>query len=186
MTLHKRIAKVRNDVLNLAGESLRANDQIRSEALFDIAVRLQALIPLDDVDDHNATVVEEKSQPTSQVTPSQTKNEGMIYKTRTLRQRAMTSSFTRIFAMRKGETYEAELDTRRISSGGQGACVRFRGDWITASKAANSITGTQVNGWQNFWRYHRSDGTNGPIQELREQELRSRLHQSDAYHSVRR
>ena len=86
--------------------------------------------------------------------------------------------------MREGVMHEAELDTRRISSGGQGPCVRFRGEWVTASKAANSITGTQVNGWQNFWRYHRPNGTVGPIQELREKELTNRQLQPNRNASV--
>lgn len=177
MTLDNRIAEgieeLRNESLNLAATSLRANDQSRSEALFDIAVQLQALLPPDNVDDHNTTAVEQ-SAPISQATLTQNRNHEIRHKLGTQEWRSDTYSITRIFAMREGVMHEAELDARRISNGGQGPCVRFRGEWMTTSKAANCITGTQVNGWQNFWRYHRPDGTVGPIHELREQELRSR------------
>ncbi|MXY20190.1 MAG: hypothetical protein F4Y49_02515 [Dehalococcoidia bacterium] len=175
----RRIEQMRNEALDLSAESLRANDQSRSETLFDIAKRIQALIPADNVDDDGTVVNQPPS--TFQVTPSLTRNQEFKHRSGTLSHRTLASSPTPIFAMRSGVVYDAELDTSRISSGGQGACIKFRDEWMTASKAANSITGTQVNGWQNFWRYERPDGTKGPIQELREQELRVRQLSSRHY-----
>ena len=182
-SITERIGEVRNEALNLAAESLRANDQSKSEALFDIAVRLQALISTDSVDDDHGTDVDQSTL-ASQSTPASTRNQEVRHKSGTLSQHTLPSPLARIFAMRSGVRYEAELDTSRISGGGQGACVKFRDGWMTTSKAANSITGTQVNGWQNFWRYRRPDGTEGPIQELREQELRDRQRQLSGGYDV--
>ena len=70
-----------------------------------------------------------------------------------------------IFVRYKGERYEAEYDAKRLN-GGRGRCVYFKSEWLTASLAARLITHTQVNGWR-FWKYLRTDGTAGAIEELR-------------------
>ena len=72
-----------------------------------------------------------------------------------------------IFARYKGTRYEGQLDAARFN-GGRGQCVRFEGQWTTASRAAHHITNTQVNGWR-FWKYMRKDGSVGLIGELAKQ-----------------
>ena len=70
-----------------------------------------------------------------------------------------------IFARYKGQKYDAQWDRSRIN-GGRGHCVLFRGQWVTPSAAATSISRTPVNGWR-FWKYSRSNNTSGIIDELR-------------------
>lgn len=60
----------------------------------------------------------------------------------------------------------AELSLARIQDGHR-TCIKLGDEWMTASRAASSIRGTNVNGWRDFWRYHRRDGSVGPIDELR-------------------
>ena len=71
-----------------------------------------------------------------------------------------------IFKRYKGVRYDAQLDRSKIN-GGRGECVLFRGRWQTVSGAATAITNNQVNGWRNFWKYQRADGTIASIEELR-------------------
>lgn len=76
------------------------------------------------------------------------------------------TSLVPIFVDYNGQRYDAELDRSRIH-GGKGLCVLFRGRWMATSTAGTSIpTKNLVNGWR-FWRYCRSDGSIGMIQELR-------------------
>ena len=73
---------------------------------------------------------------------------------------------TRIFALHKGSSYDAELDEARMIDG-RGQCVTLDGQrWLSPSRAASEITHTEVNGWK-FWRYQRRNGTEAPIDELR-------------------
>lgn len=67
---------------------------------------------------------------------------------------------------RNGNIVEAELHLGRVRDG-RGACIQLDNKWLTTSGAAMSITGTNVNGWRNFWKYHRPDGSVGSIAELR-------------------
>ena len=165
----KRIRELREQTLETAAESLRANDERIYRGLSDVAVRLTALIPSTDVDSHATTV--KRPAPVSTLTI----REGDKSEYESMNQPVSASPTIPIFARRGGVTYEAELDTSRISSGGRGACVRYESQWMTTSKAAGRITGNAVNGWQNFWRYERSDGSNGPIQELRDRQQRSEV-----------
>ena len=71
-----------------------------------------------------------------------------------------------IFVHYRGQRYDAELDRSRIV-GDRGQCVRFRDKWMAPSAAGTSIpTKNLVNGWR-FWKYLRSDGNVGMIDELR-------------------
>ena len=71
-----------------------------------------------------------------------------------------------IFVHYRGQKYDAELDRSRII-GVRGQCVRFRDKWMAPSAAGTSIpTKNLVNGWK-FWKYLRSDGNVGMIDELR-------------------
>jgi len=71
-----------------------------------------------------------------------------------------------IFVHYRGQRYDAELDRSRIV-GDRGQCVRFRDKWMAHSAAGTSIpTKNLVNGWR-FWKYLRSDGNVGMIDELR-------------------
>ena len=71
-----------------------------------------------------------------------------------------------IFVRYRGQRYDAELDRSRII-GDRGQCVRFRDKWMAPSAAGTSIpTKNLVNGWK-FWKYLRSDGNVGMIDELR-------------------
>jgi len=71
-----------------------------------------------------------------------------------------------VFARYKGTTYEAIFDRARVNGGRGDECILFRGEWVTCSKAAVVITKNPVNGWR-FWKYRRSDGGVGQIEELR-------------------
>ena len=80
---------------------------------------------------------------------------------------------TPIFKVYYGVRYEALLDHLRIrpEATGDGKCVQYDGDWYTASGAARMIVQSyskSVNGWKQFWRYTRSDGSCGPIEEIRD------------------
>ena len=71
-----------------------------------------------------------------------------------------------IFVNYRGQRYDAELDRSKII-GDRGRCVRFRDRWMAPSAAGTSIpTKNLVNGWR-FWKYVRSDGNIGMIDELR-------------------
>ena len=71
-----------------------------------------------------------------------------------------------IFVHYRGQRHDAELDRSRII-GDRGRCVRFRDKWMAPSAAGTSIpTKNLVNGWK-FWKYVRSDGNVGMIDELR-------------------
>ena len=165
--LTKRIRDLRERVLDTAAESLRANDERKYRGLSDVAVRLTALIPSDDA--ANQTTAVNQPAPESALTV----REKAKAEYESVSQPVSASQTIPIFARRRGVTYEAELDTSRISDGGRGACVWYEGQWMTTSKAADRITGTAVNGWRNFWRYERSDGSKGPIQELRNRQSHS-------------
>lgn len=74
----------------------------------------------------------------------------------------------KIFRERKGQRYEAFLDTSRIQKTGHGGpCILFQGQWRHASASAHMITNNSVNGWRNFWRYIDSSGIEQPIEQLR-------------------
>lgn len=162
----KRIRGLRDQTLETAAESLRANDERRYRGLSDIAVRLTALIPVSDLPDDTVAADRPIPAPPSVIQERvESEYESVL--------RPMSTSTTEIFAKRRGVTYKAELDTSRISSGGRGECVLYQGQWMTASGAAGEITGTAVNGWQNFWRFRRQDGSEGPIQELRDRQQRT-------------
>lgn len=140
------IEELQRQIMQVASDSVEARDG-RARDLFDIALRLRDLVPSPE---------NQASSPTEKIS-------------------ATTSSTIQIFASYGGKPRKAELDTQRISSGGRGKCVLFQGQWMTASGAAGEITGTAVNGWQNFWRFRRQDGSEGPIQELRDRRLRSEV-----------
>ena len=71
-----------------------------------------------------------------------------------------------IFAYYGGEKHEAVLDLDRIV-GGRGTCVKFRNQWRSTYSAGTNIpTKNLVNGWR-FWKYERSDGSIGMIDEIR-------------------
>ena len=163
----ERIRELREQILETAAESLRLNDERMYRGLSEVAVRLTALIPPSEVVSQ-ATAM---NQPTPALAP--TPNESGEAEFDSESHLVSPPSNIRIFARRRGVTYEAELDTTRISGGGRGECVLYEGQWMTTSRAAGKITGTAVNGWQNFWRYERSDGSNGSIQELRDRQLHS-------------
>ncbi len=71
-----------------------------------------------------------------------------------------------IFAQHNGEKVEAAFHPKRVCRYGHSDCVQFEDRFRTASAAAKSITGYNVNGWR-FWRYRRSDGSTGIIDQLR-------------------
>ena len=137
------IEELQRQIMQVASDCVEARDG-RARDLFDIALRLRELVPGPEA---QASSLTEKMS-------------------------ATTSSTIQIFARYGGKTRKAELDTQRISSGGRGKCVLYQGQWMTTSGAAGEITGTAVNGWQNFWTYRRQDGSEGPIQELRDRRLR--------------
>ncbi len=171
----ERIRDIREQILNVAAESLRENDERIYRGLSDVAVRITALIPPDNVVDRSADT--NQSVPISHdVTPLVVRDSSDVeYETGS--ESTPTSGTTPIFAIYRGRIYEAELDPRRISGGGRGECVLYEGRWMTTSGAARRITGTAVNGWQNFWRF-RLDGREFPIQEIRDRQFQ------DAYDSV--
>ena len=71
-----------------------------------------------------------------------------------------------IFKVYKDTRYEAELDISRHNAQNRD-CVRYKGEWMTPTGAAKKINPTNVNGWTQFWKYMRNDGTVGIIGELR-------------------
>lgn len=72
-----------------------------------------------------------------------------------------------IYVYYKGQRYDAELDQSRIHEA-RGSCVYINAKWMTTSAAGNSLpTKNFVNGWR-FWKYKRTDGTTGVIEELRQ------------------
>lgn len=152
----RRIRDIREQILETAAESLRANDERRYRELSDVAVRLTALIPSSDLPEDTVAV--------NRLIPASAP---------TIHERVESEyESVEIFARHGRTPYTAELDPSRISAGGRGRCVLFEGQWMTTSGAAGSITGTAVNGWK-FWSYLRSDKSKGPIQELRDRQRRS-------------
>ena len=161
------IRDLRERVLETAAECLRLSDERRYRGLSEVAVRLTALIPpTNDVSQPNTA---NQLSASSAVNTDDRGRSDLEY----AGQHVSTSPTLRIFTRRRGVIHEAVLDLSRISGGGRGECVLYGDQWMTTSRAAGKITGTAVNGWQNFWRYERSDGSTGPIQELRDQQLRS-------------
>lgn len=71
-----------------------------------------------------------------------------------------------IFVQHHGERFEAAFHPKRVYRYGHSDCVLFEDRFRTPSAAARSITGYNVNGWR-FWRYRRSDGSTGIIDQLR-------------------
>ncbi len=169
--LTKRIQDLREQVLDTAADCLRASDERRYRGLSDVALRLTALIPQGDTVASRTAVSEGTSA--SHAVPLLDKSEDIRSGSEETSQTMPANNTTPIFARRGRVTYEAELDPSRISGGGRGPCVQYEGQWMTTSKAAGRITGTAVNGWQNFWKYTRDDQSEGPIQELRDRQLRS-------------
>ena len=94
---------------------------------------------------------------------------------------ATASSFPKVapvdvFAIYKGNRYQATLDHTRIN-GGRGRCVRLpdADDWLTVSAAAWKITETRVNGWL-FWKYIDEHGSPNVVDVIRKKtELKIRL-----------
>ncbi len=81
--------------------------------------------------------------------------------------RSSTSQIIPVFASYRGTRHEGELDTSRIRITGRGECIKFGGNWMTPGKATSLINTNRPSGWR-FWRYVRTDGTEGRIQEIRE------------------
>ncbi len=75
-----------------------------------------------------------------------------------------------IFARYEGGLYEATLDRSRITESGRGSCVWFMDQWMSTSRAAETIGGVPANGWI-FWQYARPDGSEGTISEIRDKVL---------------
>ena len=156
----EQIRDIREQVLKVAAESLDVNDENTYRGLSEVALKLTALIPLD----NGANVGSATDQLTSapHVRPVAVR-ERVEAKYEAVSQR---SDITPISVVYGGRRHRAELDTTRISSGGRGKCVLYEGEWMTTSGAAGLVTGGSVNGWR-FWQYRRASGTEGPIQELR-------------------
>ena len=72
----------------------------------------------------------------------------------------------RVFRRYKHHLYEADLDPNRIQPDGRGECIRYNGNWYSASGSAVAIANQSINGWVNFWRY-RENGNVKPIDEIR-------------------
>ena len=168
----EQIRDIRERVLKVAAESLNVNDENTYRGLSEVALKLTALIPLDN--GATARVVAEQS-PSASHCPSVVIRERAESKYETT---SRQSGITPIAVVHGGRRYRAELDTTRISSGGRGKCVLYEGEWMTTSGAAGHITGGSHNGWR-FWQYRRTNGIEGPIQEIRDQYL-----QSDEYDNV--
>lgn len=134
------LAKLKDQTWQVARESLDQGEPRIYRTLTEYAERLSRLI----------TRFSESGTPESaQVTPIRG-----------------DSSMIPIFARYKENRYEAQLDVARIDQG-RGKCVQLEGQWRTASGSANHITNTSVNGWRNFWRYTRNDGSIAPIEKLK-------------------
>ncbi len=165
----ERIRNIRKQVLSVAEESLDANDENTYRGLSEVALQLTSLIPLDnDSTAKSATDQLVSASPVAVRERTEARYEAVSQKL----------DATSISVVYGGLRHRAELDTTRISSGGRGKCVQYEGEWMTASGAAGLITGGAVNGWR-FWQYRRANGTEGPIQEIRDRYL-----QSDEYDDV--
>ena len=136
--LTPKLKELRDEAWQLARESLDEGDSHAYRTLVDMTERLTKLM----VSSDTRAGTSDSDIPTTSVGNS-----------------------TPIFALYKGQKYDAQLDPSRIS-GGRGRCVLLQGEWMTTSKAATSITGTSVNGWV-FWKYYRDGGTIGRIEERR-------------------
>ena len=168
----EQIREIREQVLKVAAESLNVNDENTYRGLSDVALKLTSLIPLDN--GANVGSATEQLAPASHGVPvAVPERSETIYEAVSHR-----GEITPIFGVYGGRRHRAELDTTRISGGGRGKCVLYEGDWMTTSGAAGLITGGSVNGWR-FWQYRRANGSEGPIQEIRDRYL-----QSDEYDNV--
>ena len=175
-SITERIRRLRKDALEIAENSLDHHDVRVYRGLSDVAVRLTDLIQQSDITESPATV----SQPTytPPETTTLTESEGDSYESEAIGQPTHASQRITISARYGRVTHKALLDISRISGGGRGKCVWYKGEWMTTSGAAGRITGNAINGWQNFWRYKRDNGLEGPVSEIRDALLRSD-HQDD-------
>ena len=164
----EQIQDIREKVLNTAAESLKANDEDTYRGLSEVALRLTALIPLDNEVDVRSVSNQLAPASRSAIRESVSEYEAV----------SQQSNTTPISVVYGGRRHRAELDTTRISSGGRGKCVLYEGEWMTTSGAAGLVTGGSNNGWR-FWQYRRANGSEGPIQEVRDRYL-----QSDEYDDV--
>ena len=162
----ERIQDIRDEILDIAADRLRAHDEPMYSGLSEVAWRLTALIPPDgSVSDKSASghlTVSTLNTDGSVASESRVMEEDVYF----------DSDIIPIFASYGRDRQRAKLDPRRISSGGRGRCVLYEGEWMTTSRAAGNITGRATNGW-TFWTYERSDGAIRPIQEIRDRELRA-------------
>lgn len=168
----EQIRDIREQVLKTAAESLNVNDENTYRGLSEVALKLTALIPLDNGANVGSTT--EQLASASHVPPVAVR-ERVEAKYEAVSQQSDT---TPISVMYGGRRHRAELDTMRISSRGRGKCVLYEGEWMTTSAAAGLITRGSNNGWR-FWQYRRANGSEGPIQEIRDRYL-----QSDEYDDV--
>ena len=171
-SLIEQIRDIREQVLKVAAESLNVNDENTYRRLSEVALKLTSLIPLDNGANVGAST--EQLAPASHGAPVAVRERSET----TYEAASQRSDITPISVVYGGRRYRAELDTTRISSGGRGKCVLYEGDWMTTSGAAGLITGGSANGWR-FWQYRRANGSEGPIQEIRDRYL-----QSDEYDNV--
>ena len=133
-----RLLQLREDVWQLARDSLDSREPQIYRTLVDFAERLTSLAST-----HIPTSLL-GTESTNVVAPTELRP---------------------IFVRYKGENYDARLDSARIN-GGRGKCVLFQSEWLTASRAANRITGTSVNGWR-FWKARLDNGKIITIEDLK-------------------
>ena len=169
-SITERVRTLRKDTLEIAEDSLDHDIRVY-QGLSDVAVRLTDLIQQSEVTESLALVNQPGSIPPE--TPMTTRAERVGYESGPASQLTHSSRTIPIYARYGGVTYQAQLDTSRISGGGRGKCVYFEDQWMTTSGAAGRVTSNAVNGWLNFWRYNRDNGSEAPIAEIRDRQLRS-------------
>ena len=170
LSITERVRRLRKDTLEIARDSLDHNIRVY-RGLSDVAVQLTDVIKQSDITEASAAVIQPVSIPPETSPPTEPR--GDEYESEAVDPPTPASERISISARYGGVTHKALLDTSRISDGGRGKCVWLRGEWMTASGAAGNITRSQVNGWQNFWRYKRNDGSEGSIAEIRDQQVQS-------------
>ena len=169
-TVTERVRKLRDDALDIARDSLDHDIRV-FKGLSDVAVQLTDLIRQSSITEPAIAVGRPASTPPE--TSPLTESMGGEYGFELVDQSTSAPERIPISAKYRGVTHKALLDTSRISDDGRGKgkCVWFRSEWMTASGSARSITHNAVNGWNNFWRYKRDDDSEGPIAEIRDQQM---------------
>ena len=176
--IYKRIRSVRDEILEIAKSSISLGDVNGFNSLNEVAVVLTEL-----ASGHGQYQQRHNSPRTLGNLNAQQVGGRIADPDPEPAQSGSLIQILPVYAIYLGSRHDGELDASRLLDNGRGHCLYFRGNWMTPAKATSLINTKRPSAWR-FWRYTRSDGTEGRIQEIKDSRLTASKHSRPSYPST--